>query len=198
MDAATRVATAADIDAIVDTITLAFLHDPIWGPALAVPNGATDHVPLFWRQWVERSVGISGAYVRGDAATVALWTPPGLDELTPEGDAEIERLAREFLPSQRAADLFALFDRFEDRHPHQPHAYLGFLATHPDFRGKGIGQELLADTLTLWDAQGVPTYLESSNPANNHRYERAGFHSIGHIDAVLNDARIELMWRDAR
>ena len=198
MDAATRLATADDVDAIVETITLAFLPDPIWGRALALPDGSTDNVALFWRPFVLHAVETSSAYLRGDAATIALWTPPGGVELTPEGEAEWERLANEILPADRAAALMTLYDRFDASHPHdEEHAYLGFLATHPDHRGTGIGQQLLVDTLEVWDAQGVPTYLESSNPANNHRYERAGFRSIGHIDAVLNDARIELMWRDA-
>ena len=195
----TRVATAEDVNAITTTIVLAFEHDPIWGPAIAQPDGSTAHLADFWRPFVIRAVELETAFVRGDVATVALWTPPGLKELTPDGDAEIERLANELLAPEQAAALSTLFERFDVAHPHEPaHAYLGFLATHPDYRGKGIGQELLADTLAIWDAQGIPTYLESSNPANNHRYERAGFRSIGHIDAVLNDARIELMWRDAR
>ena len=58
--------------------------------------------------------------------------------------------------------------------------------------------QLLAVNLAVLDAQGIPAYLESSNPVNNHRYERAGFRRIGGFDAVLNDATLSTMWRDPR
>ena len=34
-----RVAVAADVDAVTETITLAFRDDPIWSVALARPDG---------------------------------------------------------------------------------------------------------------------------------------------------------------
>ena len=34
---------------------------------------------------------------------------------------------------------------------------------------------LLAENLQRIDAEGAPAFLESSNPANDHRYERLGF-----------------------
>jgi len=45
------------------------------------------------------------------------------------------------------------------------------------------------------DAAGVPTYLESTNPGNNHRYERTGYRDVGGFRAVLDDAWITAMWR---
>jgi len=49
----------------------------------------------------------------------------------------------------------------------------------------------------MWDALGVPAYLESTNPANDHRYERAGFRSVGGFTAVLDDAPVTAFWRPA-
>jgi hypothetical protein len=43
----------------------------------------------------------------------------------------------------------------------------------------------------------VPAYLESTNPANDHRYERAGFRSVGGFTAVLDDAPVTAFWRPA-
>jgi hypothetical protein len=59
-----------------------------------------------------------------------------------------------------------------------------------------VGQGLLADDLARWDAVHTPTYLESSNVGNNHRYERLGFRSIGGFPAVRDDTWISAMWRD--
>jgi GNAT superfamily N-acetyltransferase len=90
-----------------------------------------------------------------------------------------------------------LYERFEANHPTSPeHAYLSLLATHPDHRGHGFGQQLLAANLAAWDRLAVPAYLESTNPANDHRYERAGFRRAGGFRAVRDDAPITTMWRD--
>ena len=62
-------------------------------------------------------------------------------------------------------------------------------------QGKGVGQRLLADDLALWDADGVPAYLESTNVGNNHRYSRAGFAVDGGFAAVRDDTWITVMWR---
>jgi GNAT superfamily N-acetyltransferase len=89
-----------------------------------------------------------------------------------------------------------LYERFESNHPAEPaHAYLSLLATHPGHRGKGVGQALLRENLREWDALGVATYLESTNPANDHRYVRAGYHPVGGFEAVRDGAPITTMWR---
>jgi len=75
-------------------------------------------------------------------------------------------------------------------------ADLSLLATHPDHRGRGVGQALLAANLASWDRAGVPSYLESTNPANDHRYARAGFRSIGGFETVVDGAWVNAMWRN--
>ena len=192
------VATAADIDAITETITLAFLADPIWCVALARPDGSISHLRPYWRVYVESAVRRGTAYITSGASSVALWTAPGEAELTDEEEAQAAAVLERALTPESYAALQTIYQRFADAHPHEPHAYLGFLATHPDFRGRGTAQQLLAVNLAVLDAQGIPAYLESSNPVNNHRYERAGFRRIGGFDAVLNDATLSTMWRDPR
>ena len=197
-----RVATGADVDAVTETIRLAFLDDPVWGPSLALPDGRADHLDDFWRLYVEGGVRFGTVFVTGDggiAQSVAVWTPPGETELSEQQEEEITRLINDTLPPDLASKVFELYDRFGAAHPHEiPHAYLGLLATHPDYRGHGIGQQLLAANLEDWDARGIPSYLESTNPANLHRYRRAGFEQHGTFNAVLDDSVITTMWREVR
>jgi GNAT superfamily N-acetyltransferase len=195
-----RVATADDVGAVTDTIRLAFEDDPVWGPALAVPGGSADHLDPFWRIYVEGGMRFGTVFVTGEpggiVSSTAVWTPPGETELSQEQDAEITELITATFPADLAGKLFELYNRFEAAHPHdQPHAYLGLLATHPEFRGHGIAQQLLAANLADWDARGVPAYLESTNPANLHRYRRAGFEPRGEFNSVLDNAPITTMWR---
>ncbi len=56
----------------------------------------------------------------------------------------------------------------------------------------------MAENLAHIDEEGMPAYLESSNPANNHRYERFGFVKIGAFFPPGGETPVTTMWRDAR
>ena len=198
----TRIAGSDDVDAITSTIALAFRDDPVWGPALTAPDGSTGHLERFWRFFVEGAIPHRKVFLRhgqkGEAATVAVWLPPGVVELTEAQEALVDALMQHTLAPDRFAAYQLLWERFATSHPHEtPHMYLSLLATHPDHRGRGIGQELLAENLQRFDAEGLPAYLESTNPANDHRYERAGFHRLGDFRSVIDGAAVTTMWRDA-
>ena len=196
-----RTARPDDIAAVTTTIALAFRDDPVWGPALVSADGGTGHVLPFWRFYVEGAVGHGTVSVvdgpAGEIASAAVWVPPGVDELTPEQESGVETLLAASLTPERYAAYERLWKLFEDAHPEEPaHMYLSLLATHPDHRGQGIGQRLLAADLARFDADGLPAYLESTNPANDHRYARAGFRPVGRFHAVLDGATVTTMWRD--
>jgi len=91
-----------------------------------------------------------------------------------------------------------LLARFEEAQPRtEPHFYLSLLGTHDDHRGKGIGMALLEENLARIDAEHMPAYLESTNPANLARYGRVGFVPIGEFSAP-GGPTATTMWRDAR
>ena len=103
------------------------------------------------------------------------------------------------LIGSHADDVLALFERFDANHPrHVPHFYLSLLGTHPDHRGQGKGMGLLAENLARIDELRLPAYLESSNRANDRRYERLGFVQIGEFSAPGDGPTVGCMWRDPR
>ena len=55
---------------------------------------------------------------------------------------------------------------------------------------------LLADNLRRTDAEGIPTFLESSNPAINARYERLGFRQVGEFTTPDGARTVATMWRE--
>ena len=57
---------------------------------------------------------------------------------------------------------------------------------------------LLRHDLALIDEEGAAAYLESSNPANDERYESVGFHKIGQFEAPDGGPVVSTMWRPAR
>jgi GNAT superfamily N-acetyltransferase len=116
--------------------------------------------------------------------------------MTPGQEREMEALTEQMLGAEQAAVVMDIFARLEAVHPHDPpHFYLSLLGTHRDHRGGGIGMTLLADTLGLIDAEGMPTYLESTNPANDARYMRQGYRPVEQV-TLANGHRITTMWRD--
>jgi GNAT superfamily N-acetyltransferase len=193
----TRSATTRDVDVVTRCITLAFATDPVWEPALRRSDGRTDHHEPYWRRFVAAAVDQRTAFMTEGGEAVAVWVPPGGDELPPAGVEALDRFLDETLDAAAVAAMHTLYERFEASHaPLDPHYYLSLLATHPDHRGRGIGQALMAANLAAWDDAGVPAYLESTNPANDHRYERAGFRSIGRFETVVDRAWVNAMWRD--
>ena len=191
-----RPAALGDIGRVTETLSLAFLHDPIWGVALARADGSTDHHAAYWEIYVEGALRYSTVFMTDDASAVSVWIPPGGTDLSDAGEKSIGQLVGATLEPAAAQAIFELWGRFAANHPDdEPHAYLSLLATHPDHRGHGIGQRLLAEDLARWDAERLPAYLESTNPGNDHRYERAGFRRIGGFLSVLVDAPISTMWR---
>lgn len=191
-----RVAASADVDLATRIIALAFADDPVWGPALARPDGSVAHHSEFWRRFIEGALPHGMVYIDDDDAAIALWIPPGEEEMT---DAQVEQL-RALVERELDADaqerMFALWDRFDENHAQdEPHAYLSLLATHPDHRGQGIAQAMVRETLAGLDARGVPAYLESTNPANDHRYERLGFTKVGAFEGFVPGSVVSTMWR---
>lgn len=62
--------------------------------------------------------------------------------------------------------------------PSTPHWYLGVLATHPGHRGRQLGRATLDAGLRRAAEDGLPAYLETSNPDNLRLYRAAGFEVV--------------------
>jgi ribosomal protein S18 acetylase RimI-like enzyme len=193
-----RRATVADVECVTDIVTRAFAKDPLWSWALSRPDGKTDHVRAFWRLFVEGALRYPSSSIAEDNAAVAVWIPPGQDELTAAQEDQLGEHCVAHLGS-RSERCLELLARMEEVHPREvAHYYLSLLATHPDRRGQGIGMRLLAHDLAAIDAEHVPAYLESSNPANNARYQKLGFEPVREIAAPGQGPMVTTMWRPAR
>lgn len=194
MDA--RIVVADDEDVTTRVITLAFAHDPVWYPALGRADGATDHHFGYWRFFVRGAVphGLSG--IANDGAAVSVWLPGDASEVSDADAVAFDRYLAARLSPSDVDQLQELFQRFEDAHPRtEPHNYLSLLGTHPEHRGRGIGQALLRWDLDRFDADGIPTYLESSNSANDYRYQRVGYRPVSSFRAVRDGTVVTGMWR---
>ncbi len=192
-----RVATPADVDAVVDTLTTAFFDDPVWGPAFPDVDRRAAQASAFWRLLVTSALRYPWTLVTENVESVALWIPPGGFELTHEEESGLEEFLVGLTGRAAAEEIFAIFEEFEAVHPDEPHFYLSLLATHNDHRGRGIGMALLSESLSRIDALGAPAYLESTNPANLKRYNSVGF--VRRDEFTLPSGQtVTTMWRPAR
>ena len=194
-----RIATAADVDQVTEIIALAFATDPVWGAALARADGSTAHHAAYWRLFVEGAVPQGLVFRSDDDAAVAVWIPAGAEEMSDDQVEQLRQVVIDSLDPAAQDAVFALWDRFDAGHPSdEPFVYLSLLATHPDHRGRGIAQAMVRENLAGFDRQGVPAYLESTNPANDHRYERLGFTKIGSFEGATPGSVVSMMWRAAQ
>jgi GNAT superfamily N-acetyltransferase len=189
-----RIASAADLEGVTDTLTAAFHDDPLW--SWAFPDRSK--MRPWWHFFMRSALRYPGIRVAGDFAAVAVWIPPDEVELTEEEEERIGPLLKE-LVGDRATEVMGLLESFEASHPRdRPHFYLSMLGTHPDHSGHGIGMGLLAESLATIDEEHMPAYLESSNPNNDKRYERLGFERTGGFTTPDGSRAVATMWRDGR
>jgi ribosomal protein S18 acetylase RimI-like enzyme len=187
-----RLAEPADLDALTALLTEAFKHDPLW--RWAFPE--EEAVATWWRFYIGSALRYPCTWLAGDFAAASVWIPPGGVELTDDEEQRVEPLLRK-LVGPRAPKVTELLDRFEASHPRDaPHYYLSLLGTAGGQRGQGIGMALLAENLRRIDEEGMPAYLESSNPANNARYERIGFRWTGEFTTPDGKRTVATMWRE--
>jgi GNAT superfamily N-acetyltransferase len=192
MSVQTRIGTIADLDGLTTTLTAAFEHDPLWSWAFPDP----EDLAVWWRFYIRSALRYPCVRVTGECAAVAVWIPPDGTELTEEEEERLAPIIRDLI-GPRAGDVMELLERFEASHPRErPHYYLSLLGTHPDHRGQGLGMGLLSENLGRIDAEGVPAYLESTNPGNDPRYERVGFRRVGEFTTPGGERTVATMWRE--
>ena len=83
-------------------------------------------------------------------------------------------------------------------HPSAPHLYLFTIGTRKAARGKGLGKRLMAPVLAAADRDGLPCYLENSNPANTGFYRSHGFERVKLFAPGPGGPPLEAMWREPR
>ena len=162
---------------IVQTITLGFAADPIARWVWPEAKVYLDSMPRFATAFGGRGFEHGTVYQVADGKAAAMWLPPDVE---PDGDA-IEVILAETIAEDRMEEIGAFFGQMDEYHPEGRCWYLPLIAADPAFIGKGLGATLMKHALQRCDYEGLPAYLESSNPRNISLYERHGFETIGTI-----------------
>lgn len=172
-----EVATVADKAAITDVLTLAFSADPAARWSWPKPRQYLEHFPRLLEALGGAAFARGSAHHIDGCAGAALWLPPGAHP----DEEKLDALLRDTVPESARKDVFAVIEQMGRHHPEEPHWFLPFIGIDPSRQGGGLGAALLKHGLALCDRDGVPAYLDSSNPRNNPLYERHGFELLGTI-----------------
>lgn len=184
-------ADAADVGRI---LAGGFSDDPVLTWVFAEPARARKLDVFFAFLASEALVPMGATYVAGGEACAA-WTPPDPAPWPDERGARFMTALAPVCASDDFTRLRTLDEAMSPAHPHESHWYLGLIGTVPPARGGGLGSRLLAHTLALVDAAGLPAYLEATSERNAALYARFGFARTGVID-VPDGPSLIAMWRE--
>jgi GNAT superfamily N-acetyltransferase len=190
-----RVASSDDVDLVARIGATGFYDDPVMVWALRDPTTRLDRLT-----WVFTGLSVdmiaTGTVHVGDDACMSLWRGPEFDHhAAGEMPADLGPVP---LADDELVRLGILGDAMAARHPQEPHWYLNVLSTRPDRQGQGLGTAVLGPVLERCDADGVPAYLESSNPRNLTLYRRHGFVETGDPIDLPDGPSLIPMWREPR
>ncbi|MEO8876160.1 MAG: GNAT family N-acetyltransferase [Polyangiaceae bacterium] len=191
-----RAATRKDGDRLAETLTRAFLDDPLIAyflPDLAMREVRLRRMFKLLFKWGEP---YGACQVTPDFEAAILWRPPDAYRIP------------YWQYVTNGAELLGIFgsnawvvakgmNLIESAHPKAPSWYLQAVGTDPKQQGQGWGGAVIRRQLAIADAEGTPCYLESSKQANIPIYERLGFVLKGEL-TLPNGPTIWPMWRDAR
>ncbi|MGI9596478.1 MAG: GNAT family N-acetyltransferase [Acidimicrobiales bacterium] len=191
-----RPALLTDRTAVMAALADAFHDDPVHAWIFEDEAVRSRYLPEWFGAMIDMVPPGGRVDVVDDCSSVAIWHAPAEHGTAEESDDElppIAQLALDALGLEVGMDKLTKLAPLIEGHPEQPHWYLGVLGSDSGARGKGQGSALLSDRLALCDAEGLPAYLESSNPRNVPLYARHGFEVTESFDLDDGGPLVSLM-----
>lgn len=189
-----RIAAEEDRAMVIDTVTLGFASDPFVRWMLPGAASYLEAFPLMIEAFGGGAIGAGSAYLADEGKAAALWIPPGLES----DDDGIGEMLGANVPEDLQEDARTIFAEMDAYHPDDaPCWFLPLISADPAWLGQGLGGALMKHALRRVDEDGLPAYLESSNPRNISLYQRHGFEVLGEIQHG-NSPIVTPMLRPAR
>jgi len=152
-------------------------HDPMIRWPLP-PDVSVDSVIDMSKAIVSMYVEIGSAWMLEDGLGVSSWIAPDaaarFDELEQPTRAAIAPYT-----DDGGARYGTFWDWLAGHLPREPCWFMDLVAVHPSARVRGLGSQLVRHGLAMAEADGLPAFLETSQPSNVSYYERFGFTVVG-------------------
>jgi ribosomal protein S18 acetylase RimI-like enzyme len=190
-----RAVDSAEHPDVVATLAVAFAQDPVLSFLFDDPVARPSMLAMFFAARLAGGIGMDEVLTVDGCSSAAVWVPPQEPDDPGPDFGGVVAASMSLLGEEQALAKFIALQPMLEAHPHTPHWYLAFVGTRPEGRGRGLASALVTVVTDRCDAEGVPAYLESSNPANVPLYERHGFSVTGEV-SIVDGPTIPLMWRD--
>jgi GNAT superfamily N-acetyltransferase len=191
-----RPATVEDRELLARIGAEGFAADPVLGWVFQDPATRPERLLDLFGGLVDDFLPDRGVVHLADAASAAFWREPSFEDLVTAADrVEAAGDGAPALDPGEAERLAILGAAMEAHHPHERHWYLNVVSTLPSRQSQGLGAAVLRPILERADAEGVPCYLESTNPRNRTLYYRAGFEDRAEIPLDGGPSMLA-MWRE--
>lgn len=163
-DGRISIATIDDRERTLATITTAFVKDPFLRLMLPDDEEYATHAPAFFGALFDKRVDDGTIWLINDASAVAMWDGP---------DSTTEAVFD--LPPAAKAVMKEYDEQVHGVIPETRHWYLGVVATDPQHARRGLGRAVMRAGLDRASADGLPAYLETTNPGNVALYQSVGW-----------------------
>lgn len=195
-----RTAGVADWPAVSAAIAAAFETDPLFSWMLPDEDrrpGALRRYFAIEAKHIALAHGLSVAATDGTGTLgAALVLPPDRWRM-PVGVLAAHGAGYLRVFGGRTPRALGVLTAIERCHLRRPHYYLAYIGVIPAAQNRGLGGALLEPIVARCDREGVPAYLEASNPACARLYERLGFATVRQI-RPLGAPPVRLMVREPR
>ena len=193
-----RTATLDDLPTVVAVAAAGFQDDPVMSWVFQDPTTRPARLRGLFSMPAGDMLRGNGEVHVCDDASVALWRDPAFEHggLRESDDDSTAAAIADFTDGELER-LMVLGGTLAANHPHEPHWFLNVLGTVPDRQSQGLGALVIAPVLERCDADGVPAYLDSTNPRNRPFYRRQGFVDAGEL-VLPGGPSLMAMWRDPR
>jgi GNAT superfamily N-acetyltransferase len=189
-----RIATLEEIELLARIAAAGFYDDPVLSWVFPDPDARLGQLTLVFTGLVRDFLPDRGTVHVVDDACVSFWRDPSFEHGRTASDRARDDDAASPFPDDCMERLEILGEAMTAAHPHDEHWYLNVISTLPERQGQGLGTRIFAPVLEVCDAEGIPAYLESTNPKNMTLYRRQGFRDMGEIP-LRGGPPIYPMWR---
>jgi len=189
-----RTAEASERGDITALMTASFISDPFMRWIYPAAQDYLEHFPGFVERFAGAAFDHATVFVAGGFGGGALWFPPGAKK----DEEALGQFVLETVAPERLAAMGTLSQQMAEHQVEREAWYLPMIGVDPPRQGAGLGAELMRRVLDETDRAGLPTHLESSNPANIPFYQRLGYEAVGMIQPVEDGPILTPMFRAAR
>jgi ribosomal protein S18 acetylase RimI-like enzyme len=167
------------LDEAAEALSAAFMDDPLQSYTFPDPDERRRLSPSHFLALLK--YGLLAGEVLTSAepgAGAAVWLPPDVTHtdamMAASGLARLDALIGD-APARRFGGVIGFAEPLHRDAMPEPHWYVMVIGVAPAFQGQGLGRALLQANLDRAEADGVPCYLETTQPKNVTFYQRLGF-----------------------